>query len=168
MATKKKTKKKQPESKRAAGKKVVPMKKAVKKKLAKKRVTPKKKLAKKKAAPKRAEAKTKAGGKRTTGGKTRGALKEKVRGKSQSVETVSFPLERLGVRAGEQSGDLQGLSNVQGADSESVDELLEQGNAFEAEAVKGVEDAGDADEGEVRTHEVPQDDVPGEYRDKEE
>jgi hypothetical protein len=168
MATKKKTKKKQPESKRAAGKKVVPMKKAVKKKLAKKRVTPKKKLAKKKAAPKRAEAKTKAGGKRTTGGKTRGALKEQVRGKSQSVDTVSFPLERLGVRAGEQSGDLQGLSNVQGADSESVDELLEQGNAFEAEVVKGVEDAGDAEEGEVRTHEVPQDDVPGEYRDKEE
>ena len=168
MATKKKTKKKQTESKRTAGKKVAPMKKAVKKKLAKKRVTPKKKLAKKKAAPKRAEAKTNVGGKRTTGGKTRGALKEQVRGKSQSVDTVSFPLERLGVRAGEQSGDLQGLSNVQGADSESVDELLEQGNAFEAEVVKGVEDAGDAEEGEVRTHEVPQDDVPGEYRDKEE
>ena len=144
------------------------LKKAIKKKLTRKRVTPKKKLAKRKAAPKRAEAKTKGGGKRTTGGKTRGALKEQVRGKSQSVDTVSFPLERVGVRAGEQSGDLQGLSNVQGADSESVDELLEEGNAFEAEVVKGVEDAGDADEGEVRTHEVPQDNVPGEYRDKEE
>ena len=35
--------------------------------------------------------------------------------------------------------------------SESVDELLEQGNAFEAEVVKGVEDAGDADEGEFKT-----------------
>jgi hypothetical protein len=43
---------------------------------------------------------------------------------------------------------------------------IEQGNAFEAEVVKGVEDAGDADEGEVHTHEVPQDDVPGEYLDK--
>ena len=168
MATKKKTKKKQPESKRTAGRKVAPMKKAVKKRLAMKRVTPKKKLAKQKATPKRSAAKTKVGGKRTTGGKTRGTLKEQVRGKSQSVNTVSFPLERLGVRAGEQSGDLQGLSNVQGADSESVDELLEQGNAFEAEVVKGVEDAEGSDEGEVRTHEVPQDDVPGEYRDKEE
>ncbi len=58
------------------------------------------------------------------------------------------------------------MSNVQGADSESVNELLEQGNAFEAEVVKGVEDAGDADKGEVRTHEVPQDDVPEEYLDK--
>ena len=132
------------------------MKKAINKKLFKRRVTPKKKLAKTNAAPKKGEV------------KTPGALQEQVRGKSQSVDTVSFPLERAGVRAGEQSGDLQGLSNVQGADSESVDELLEQGNAFEAAVVKGVEDAEDSDEGEVRTHEVPQDDVPGEYRDKEE
>jgi hypothetical protein len=71
--------------------------------------------------------------------------------------TVAFALEGLGAQSGEQSGDLQGLSNVQGADSESVDELLEEGNAFEAEVVKGVEDAGDTDEGKVRTHEVPQD-----------
>ena len=154
MATKKKTKK-QTKSKRTAGKNVAPMKRAAKKK-----------LAKKKAAPKKAGVKTKVGGKKTTGGKTAGALKKLVRRKSQSVDTVAFALERLGARAGEQSGDLQGLSNVQGADSESVDELLEQGNAFEADAVKGVEDAGDADEGEVRSHEGPQDDVPGKYLDK--
>ena len=133
-------------------------------------VTPKKKLPKnkKQTAPKNTEVKTKAGGKKTTGGKTAGALKKQVQGKSQSVGTVAFALERLGARPGEQSGDLQGLSNVQRADSESVDELLEQGNAFESEVVKGVEDAGDTDEGEVRTHEgPPQDDVPGEYLGKE-
>jgi hypothetical protein len=166
MATKKKTKKKQTKSKKTAGKKVAPMKKAAKRKLAEKRVTPKKKLAKKKAAPKKAEVKTKVSGKKTTGGKTAGAIKKQVQGKNQSVDTEAFALERLGARSGEQSGDLQGLSNVQGADSESVDELLEQGNAFEAEVVKGVEDAGHADKREVRTHEVPQDDVPGEYLDK--
>jgi hypothetical protein len=166
MATKKKTKKKQTKLKRTAGKKLAPMKKAVEKKLAKKSVTLKKKLAKKKAAPKKAEVKTKVGGKKTTGGKTLGALKNQIQGKSQSVHTVAFALEGLGARGGGQSGDLQGLSNVQGADSESVDELLEQGNAFEAEVVKGVEDAGHADEGEVRSHEVPQDDVPGEYLDE--
>lgn len=44
-----------------------------------------------------------------------------------------------------------------------MSELLEEGNAFEAEVVMGVEDAEDADEVEVRTHEVPQDDVPAEY-----
>jgi hypothetical protein len=59
------------------------------------------------------------------------------------------------------------LSNVEGADSESVDGLLEEGNAFEADIVKGVEDAEDHDEVEVRAHEIPQDDVPGEYLDKE-
>src|SRR6266853_849036 len=166
MATKKKTKKKQAKSMRTAGKKVAPMKKAVEKKLAKKRVNPKKKLAKKKAASRKAEVKTKASGKKTTGGKTAGALKKQVRRKSQSVDTVAFALEGLGARTGEQSGDLQGLSNVEGADSESVDELLEVGNAFEADVVKGVEDARDADEREVHTHEVPQDDVPGEYLDK--
>ncbi|MDP9267103.1 MAG: hypothetical protein M3P27_02105 [Acidobacteriota bacterium] len=59
------------------------------------------------------------------------------------------------------------MSNVAGADSESVDELLEEGNAFEADAVAGVEAADDADEKEVRTHEVPEDDVPREYLDDE-
>ena len=141
------------------------MKKAFKKKLAKNRVTSKKKLAKRKTALKKAEVKTKVG--ETTGGKTAGALKKQVRGGSQSVDTVAFALVGLGAQSGEQSGDLQGLSNIQAADSESVDELLEEGNAFEAEVVKGVEDAEGADEGEVRTHEVPRDHVPGEHLDKE-
>ncbi len=79
------------------------------------------------------------------------------------MDTVAFAPEGQRVRSGNQSGDLQGLSNVQGADSESVDELLEEGNAFETDVVKGVEDAGDLTRGEVRTHEVSQDDVPGEY-----
>jgi hypothetical protein len=62
---------------------------------------------------------------------------------------------------------LQGLSNREAADSESVDELLEEGNAFEADAVSGVEAADNADEQEVHTHEVPEDDVPSEYLDEE-
>ena len=59
------------------------------------------------------------------------------------------------------------MSNIEGADSESVAELIEEGNAFEADAVAGVEYAGETDRKEVRTHQVPQDDVPGEYQDKE-
>jgi hypothetical protein len=89
--------------------------------------------------------------------------RKKVRGKSENIASVVFEPKGLGARSGGQSGDLQGLSGVEGADSESVGELLEEGNAFEAELVKGVEDAGDADAGEVRTHEVPEDDVPEEY-----
>ena len=119
-----------------------------------KTLTPMTKLTRNKATPKRAEVRMKVRGKKATGLKT-GALENQVQEESRSVDTVAFAREGLRAQSGEQSGDLQGLSNIQSADSESVDELLEQGNAFEAEVVTGVEDAEDADEGEVRTHEVP-------------
>src|SRR6267378_6519227 len=130
-------------------------KKARKKKAAGKRAAPRKNPAKKKAAPKR-----------KLPAKKGSAKKKRVRGKREIVDSVVFEPRGLGAGTAGQSGDLQGLSGRQGADSESVGELLEEGNAFEAEVVKGVEDAGDADEGEVVTHEVPEDDVPGEYRDE--
>ena len=140
-------------------------KKKTKKKQTKKIARKKAKLTKK-VARKKARAKTKAVTKKTAAGKASRAAKKRVRGKSQTVDTVAYAPEGLAARSGGQSGDLQGLSGIEGADSESVDELLEEGNTFEAEAVKGVQDAGDADKSEVHTHEVPQDDVPGEYRDK--
>ena len=65
-----------------------------------------------------------------------------------------------------QSGDLQGLDDVPGADSESVRELLEEGQAYEASVVDSIENAQDADAGPVRTREVPEDDVPSEYTDR--
>jgi hypothetical protein len=86
-----------------------------------------------------------------------------LRGKSENVDTVKFEPAGLGARSGGQSGDLQGLSNRRRANSESVDELLQEGNSFEAGIVQGVEDA---DEGEVRTRQVPEDDVPAEYLDE--
>jgi hypothetical protein len=62
-----------------------------------------------------------------------------------------------------QSGDTQGLSDVAEADSESVKELLEEGQSLEAGIIDGIENAPDADVAEVTTHEVPEDDVPEEY-----
>jgi outer membrane biosynthesis protein TonB len=94
------------------------------------------------------------------------AAKKRSRGSSPTMNVVESPLNSSRARAGGQSGDLQGLSNLEGAASESVDELLEEGNSFEAGVVAGVERAGNADEEEVRTHEVPEDDVPGEYLDR--
>lgn len=70
-----------------------------------------------------------------------------------------------GMAASRQSGDLQGLSRAQQADSESVDELVEEGNLFEAGAVAGVEEADNADEREVHTREMQEDVVPEEYLD---
>jgi hypothetical protein len=122
-------------------------------------------LTKKKSVLSKAPVKTKAVGKKTIGAKTVSAPKKQVREKSQSVE-MAFSPEGPGARSGRQSGDLQGLSSVESADSESVGDLLEEGNAFEADVVTGVEAAGSADHKEVRTHEVPEDDVPGEYLDK--
>ena len=43
---------------------------------------------------------------------------------------------------------------------------MDEGNAFEAGVVTGVEEADERDESEVHTHEVPEDDVPGEYLDE--
>ena len=145
MATKTNKKKKPTKPKKTLSRKLAPKKSAAKK------APPAKKAAlAKKAAPKKKKA----------------LKKTRSRGKSEGVETVVFEPKGLGARSGGQSGDLQGLSNRESADSESVDELLEEGNAFEAEVVKGIEDVPDADEGEVRTHEVPEDDVPDEYLEK--
>jgi hypothetical protein len=163
---KNKANKKRTKPKGSTGMKGKPTTKTVEKKLVKKRGAPKKKLAKKKPALKKAVMKTKSIGRKITDAKTRVALRTRVRRKKQSVDTEQFAPEELGGTSGGQSGDLQGLSNIEGADSESVSELIEEGNAFEADAVTGVEHADDADEKEVRTHEVPQDDVPDEYRDK--
>ena len=66
-----------------------------------------------------------------------------------------------------QSGDTQGLSDVAEAGSESVEELVEEGQSLEAEVISGVEDAPDPDEAELHTKEIPEDDVPSEYQDQE-
>jgi hypothetical protein len=65
-----------------------------------------------------------------------------------------------------QSGDTQGLSDVAEADSESGEELVEDGQSFEAGLISGVEGAPDPDVAEVHAKQVPEDDVPSEYRDK--
>jgi hypothetical protein len=71
-----------------------------------------------------------------------------------------------GTASPRQSADFEGLSRAEQADSESVDELVEEGNLFEAGAVAGVEEADNAEGREVQTHELPEDDVPEEYLDK--
>src|SRR5262245_12117236 len=93
--------------------------------------------------------------------------KSRARAKQQITNPISMRSRRgLGLESGGQSGDTQGLSRKEAADSESVEELLEEGQYFEAEAVSGVENAKDPDEAEVTTKEVPEDDVPPEYRDR--
>jgi hypothetical protein len=67
-----------------------------------------------------------------------------------------------------QSGATQQISDAPIADSESVEELAEEGNAFEANAIYGIENARYPDVAEVTTQEIPEDDVPVEYLDNDE
>lgn len=133
--------------------------KAAKRKPAKKAASTKRSVRKKTAARVRAKA---------SASTTSSRKKSRARAKREQVDSVVFEPKGLGPGSAGQSGDLQGLSNRGRSNSESVDELLEEGNAFEAEAVEGVESALDADQGEVHTHEVPEDDVPDEYLEKDE
>lgn len=114
----------------------------------KKKVAPKKKVVRKK--------------KKSTRPKKSARRKRPVR--ATAFASVAAPYRKgLGPSAGGQSGDVQGLSEREESDSESVSELAEEGQGYEAEVVSGVENAPDADQGEVKTHEVPEDDVPPEY-----
>ena len=117
------------------------------------------KLSAKKGAPKQKAA-------RKPAGRRRPARRTEAGLGSQSVETVRLKRRARTAAAGAGGGDFGGGSVGEGADSESPEELLEEGQTFEAGIVSGVENAPDPDQGEVRTHEVPQDDVPEEYDDK--
>jgi hypothetical protein len=127
---------------------------ARKKKSAKKPTHPKKKIiVKKKIAAKKKLARRK--------------KKSSPRTPAELSNPIFSPSRRgLGPGAGGQSGDNQGLSRKESADSESVEELTEEGQDYEAEVVSGVQNARDPDQGEVTTKEVPDDDVPSEYDDQ--
>src|SRR5438034_1071149 len=105
-----------------------------------------------------------------SGKKVRPAAKKKRTSRPASKETRSPETSTLGgtfstaqrarrsgifSRSAGQAGDVQGLSRKAAVDSESVEELLEEGQAREAAAISGVEDALDPDQGEVHTREVP-------------
>ena len=126
--------------------------------MAKKKKARKKKPAAKKKADRRK--------KRQTQNAKKPAPRKKL-GRPDTIGIGTTPFRKgLGPSAGGQSGDVQGLSESENVDSESVSELAEEGQDYEAEVVSGVENARDADQGEVKTHEVPEDDVPPEYLEK--
>ncbi len=88
---------------------------------------------------------------------------------NEGIRTYStIPVRNKGTGPGSagQSGDTQGLSDVAEAGSESVEELVEEGQSFEAALINGVEDAADADAAEVQTKQIPVDDVPLEYEEE--
>lgn len=138
--------------------------------MAKKKAARKKKSTKKPARPKKKIIAKKKRTAKKSAPKKKPARRKKKSG-SRTPAEVSNPIvspsrRGLGPGAGGQSGDNQGLSRRESADSESVEELTEEGQEYEAEVISGVENARDPDQGEVTTKEVPEDDVPSEYDDQ--
>jgi N utilization substance protein A len=91
---------------------------------------------------------------------------------AESAEELSASSDVEPGEEGGQSGDEEGLPDEPEASSESVEELADEGQAFEAEVIDGVENAPLADEGERIFHErvetpnenVPDEEEPGEKR----
>jgi hypothetical protein len=65
------------------------------------------------------------------------------------------PAQGTGSAAAGQAGDLQGLARNPDADSQSVEELVQEGQFHEAEVISGIENAPEPDREEVHTHEPP-------------
>jgi hypothetical protein len=148
----------------ARKKKTVSRKKPTLKKPAARRAPSARKKTVKRAAPKKLAAKKKSLPKKKSRAKKKSA-KKATRRRADVINPVTPSGRRgLGAASAGQSGDTQGLSRQSYDDSESVEELMEEGQYMEAEAVSGVENAPDADQGEVRTRQFPEDDVPEEYQ----
>ena len=79
----------------------------------------------------------------------------KSRGKGTPPDEYRPDHGQVGSDSAGQSGDTQGLSPVVDEADESVEELVETGQSFEAEAVQGVKDADEHPESPVQTHGRP-------------
>jgi hypothetical protein len=79
--------------------------------------------------------------------------KRKVRKDEVRMEDRGSDLGQASSDSAGQSGDALGLSQVAEVDEESVGELAETEQTYEAEVVEGIEDAGDHPETPVRTRE---------------
>jgi hypothetical protein len=88
--------------------------------------------------------------------------------KIRPTKKVNSEAEETGAGSAGQSGDIQGLSDTEDTSSESVTELLEEGQYFEAAVISGIENAPPADISQVKTRQVPEDDVPAEYIEEDE
>jgi hypothetical protein len=83
-------------------------------------------------------------------------------GDTRPAPRVALEEDGIGLEVGP-SENVERMASMARANLESVEELAEEGQPFEAEVLAGVEQADDSDESEVITHEVLEDDVPSEY-----
>lgn len=80
-------------------------------------------------------------------------MARKLRDDGSQINEHEWDSEEEGSDSAGQSGDAQGLSQIADADEESVGELAETDQAYEAEIVDGLENAADHPERPVHTRE---------------
>ncbi|MBV8905493.1 MAG: hypothetical protein JOZ22_17830 [Acidobacteriia bacterium] len=94
----------------------------------------------------------------------------RTRTKSTPIEPVSSikkqPPPETGAAAAGQSGDLQGLPGKEEAGNESVRELIEEGQFYEASVVDAVENVSSDDPRPLRPRRRSEDDLREEYTDR--
>ena len=73
--------------------------------------------------------------------------------RDREAELVDPDSEQSDSESGGQSGDMQDLAADGEATNQSVEELAEEGQPYEAGVVEGVENAGEHPEHPVRSHE---------------
>jgi hypothetical protein len=72
----------------------------------------------------------------------------------------------LGPDSAGQSGDTQGISGKTESSSESIEELIEEGQFTEAGILEGIEDSSEGDPLPLRPKQFPENDIPLEYQDE--
>jgi hypothetical protein len=69
-------------------------------------------------------------------------------------------------QTGASAGDLEGLETDENEDFESVAELVNEGQDWEAEELESIEKAPNADQGDLKPRKVPSGTKPGKYSDR--
>jgi hypothetical protein len=78
---------------------------------------------------------------------------KKIKEREAGPDEIGSDPRQVGPGSAGQSGDTQGLPNLGEAAPESVEELVEDDQVYEAEVIEGVEEAGDHPEQPVPSHE---------------
>ena len=86
--------------------------------------------------------------------------RKRITGPTINVEIAPVELRGMGLHAGGQSGDIQALPASEELGPESVKELVEEGQDFEAEVINGMGSVPDPDQVEVRSRRIREDDLP--------
>ena len=96
-----------------------------------------------------------------------GTLKSSLRMDPRSTQFIQFsPTNPEPPVQDKQSGDLEGLETDEREGMESVAELADEGQDFEAERLEAIENAPDPDQSEIQPRKIPNRSGPRKFKDR--